>query len=93
MGLREADFYWRNLPVAWSPWYNVGDTSGRNFLSVSTLIYATQDCWVQCNTDTHETLIRAGTYFTFERQIFRMRWRRDTADGNIYLWFEGNRLR
>lgn len=93
MGLREADYHDMTFGVAWTPFYDVGTNSGRNFLSVSTLIYATEDCWVQCNTDNHETFIRAGVYFTFERQLFRIRVRQATANGTIYLWFEGNRLR
>lgn len=90
MGLVFSDYKQISFVIAWSAWYVVGTVSGTEFVSVSTMFYASRDCKIQVNNDTHETLIKAGAYLEFDRKIWRIRVKRDSANGTIDMWFEGN---
>jgi len=90
MGLRYSDFKSITFVTADSTPYKIGTDSGKEFLSVSTLFLADQDCWVKYNHDTTYNKIYANDYFTSERKIFMITVKRVDTNGTLDVWAEGN---
>jgi hypothetical protein len=74
--------------------YVVGSLQGVNFISVSTLFLATEECEVQFNDSGHWIRIHAGPpYFEFYKQIYKITVRRVTTNGTLEVWAEGYKTR
>ena len=66
------------------------DNNQPGFTAHSTLLYATEDCWVWFNgEDRVRHFIPAGVWFTFNRMIHTLYVVRDAVDGTLYVHFEG----
>jgi len=77
--------------------YRVGEnnrtgegTQGKLFVSKSTLIYATQNAYININSSENvDQLILANNFYEFDSNIVSVDYRYVTIEGIIYIWVEG----
>lgn len=89
MGYRYSD-YKKQAFTATEVAYEIGIVSGTRFVSLTTLLLASQDCQIKINNDTHWEFLHANIYYDFEREIVKITVKRDTVDGNLEIWAEGS---
>jgi len=69
---------------------NAHGSQRKLFVSKSTLLYATQDCYVRFNHSVNvQNRILKDTWYTFESNISEIFVVRVTTSGTLYAYFEG----
>jgi len=73
--------------------YEIGTIGGTKFVSVSTLLLATQDCWVKFNDDSFFQFVHKDDYMDFDRKLYKITYKQDALGGDLEIWAEGNQSR
>ena len=70
--------------------YYIGTNNNRKFISEETTLCPNQECFVYINDDSVKIRIIKDCVFVFRSKIYKVRVKRDTVDGFIDIWAEGN---
>lgn len=71
--------------------YWIGTDAGDEFMSESTLLHASEDCLVRFNgAAAVQHFIPRDVYFNYTNKIVRIFVVRDTVNGTLRVWSEGN---
>lgn len=70
--------------------YIIGTSNDVKFIAEETLILSTVDCWIKINDDDFWQKIHADDYFESHRRVLKLSFKKDSEDGTIEIWAEGD---
>ena len=62
----------------------------KTFIAEETVLYCTEDCWVQWKEDEEPAWYPKGVYWEWYRRVPKVWIKSDGTNGRIHFWFEGH---